>query len=147
MAHRSYLRSRQRERTWCVGDRFAAYGTYVSPADSFHDLVLKLNELSSMQPAYVPADGEYTKTIPPPSFLRWIQQETASPMELLTGGLKKFSGPTLVTLRIMVQNRRTDGRIFAIFGEQTRFSLACDELKEYVLPEERDKCSYQTLHG
>ncbi|KAL1704008.1 hypothetical protein EV121DRAFT_280707 [Schizophyllum commune] len=101
----------------------------------------------TMQPAYVPADGEYTKTIPPPSFLRWIQQETASPMELLTGGLKKFSGPTLVTLRIMVQNRRTDGRIFAIFGEQTRFSLACDELKEYVLPEERDKCSYQTLHG
>ncbi|KAL1719369.1 hypothetical protein EV715DRAFT_263376 [Schizophyllum commune] len=101
----------------------------------------------TMQPAYVPADGEYTTTIPPPSFLRWIQQETASPMELLTGGLKKFSGPTLVTLRIMVQNQRTDGRIFAIFGEQTRFSLACDELKEYVLPEERDKCSYQTLHG
>ncbi|KAI5887453.1 uncharacterized protein SCHCODRAFT_02671478 [Schizophyllum commune H4-8] len=101
----------------------------------------------TMQPAYVPADGEYTKTIPPPSFLRWIQQETASPMELLTGALKKFSGPTLVTLRIMVQNRRTDGRIFAVFGEQTRFSLACDELKEYVLPEERDRCSYQTLHG
>ncbi|TRM58114.1 hypothetical protein BD626DRAFT_540207 [Schizophyllum amplum] len=102
---------------------------------------------TSLQQAFEPPEGRSTESSPegPPSYQRWAGLK--GPNRRAVGlELKKYTGSTLVSLRIVVQNRRTDGRAIAVIGGETRFTVFGD-LKNNLFPEDRARATFTTTPG
>ncbi|TRM58330.1 hypothetical protein BD626DRAFT_611983 [Schizophyllum amplum] len=100
---------------------------------------------SLLQRAFEPAKGvgPDCDLDGPPSYRSW-----AGLRDLQKHGegveFRKYVGFTLATLRIVVQNMRTDGRVVAVYGNDTVFGVF-DHLKGCLLPDELARVTYQTL--
>ncbi|KAH8800587.1 hypothetical protein DL96DRAFT_798805 [Flagelloscypha sp. PMI_526] len=83
-----------------------------------------------LEQAYHPADDadDLPPLVFPPSFKRWadIRPDKVPNM--------KYTGPTLLCLQFMVQNRRKDGRVIFCDASQAVTGI-CDMPKEVLLPE------------
>ncbi|KAL1745556.1 hypothetical protein HDZ31DRAFT_36188 [Schizophyllum fasciatum] len=95
-----------------------------------------------LQQAYEPAEGRDvgTPVDGPPSYQRWAGLK--GPNKRPAGmELKKYIGSTVVSLRIIVQNRRTDGRAIAVIGGETLYTVF-GYLKDNLLPEDRRRATF-----
>lgn len=99
-----------------------------------------------LQRAFEPAEGvgpDCDFSNGPPSYQSWAglpdMQKHGKGVEA-----RKYIGFTLVTLRIVVQNRRTDGRVVAVYGDNTVYGVY-DHLKGCLLPEELARVEYHTI--
>ncbi|TRM58346.1 hypothetical protein BD626DRAFT_512260 [Schizophyllum amplum] len=100
---------------------------------------------SMLQQAFHPPEG-YGSDCPlqgPPSFRRWAGLEGPNQREFGVE-MKKYTGPSLVTLRIVVQNRRTDGRAIAVCAGETIMNVF-GYLKNNLLPEDRPRVRFQNI--
>ncbi|TRM55549.1 hypothetical protein BD626DRAFT_525166 [Schizophyllum amplum] len=100
---------------------------------------------SMLQQAFHPPEG-YSSDCPlqgPPSFRRWAGLEGPNQREFGVE-MKKYTGPSLVTLRIVVQNRRTDGRAIAVCAGETIMNVF-GYLKNNLLPEDRPRVRFQNI--
>ncbi|KAI5887447.1 uncharacterized protein SCHCODRAFT_02602246 [Schizophyllum commune H4-8] len=102
---------------------------------------------SMLQQASIPPDVR-AADVPPegsPSFRRWAGLE--GPNRRNFGEeMNKYVGPTVATLRVLVQNRRTDGRVIAVVGGETVLSVS-SIMKDNLLPEEQSRVRFQPLEG
>ncbi|KAL1738497.1 hypothetical protein HDZ31DRAFT_50899 [Schizophyllum fasciatum] len=102
---------------------------------------------SMLLPASIPPDVR-AADMPPqgsPAFRRWAGVDGPDKREFGIE-MKKYVGPTTCTLRILVQNRRTDGRAIAVVGGETVFSVS-SIMKDNLLPEELSRVRFQPLEG
>ena len=60
--------------------------------------------------------------------------------------MRKYVGPTVATIRVLVQNRRTDGRVVAVVGGETVLSVS-SIMKDNLLSEEQSRVRFQPLPG
>ncbi|EJD41724.1 hypothetical protein AURDEDRAFT_186345 [Auricularia subglabra TFB-10046 SS5] len=96
-----------------------------------------------LQQAFVPVDQRAIRGADgPPSYKRWAG--IAGPNPDFGPERLKFIGSTLLGLRVVVQNRRQDGQVVAIFpGQMDLVVLA--HLQDNLLPEDRKKATQSIL--
>ncbi|KAL1686702.1 hypothetical protein GGG16DRAFT_128492 [Schizophyllum commune] len=100
-----------------------------------------------LQQAFEPPEGRDTDTPSdgPPSYQRWAGLK--GPNKRPFGReLKKYMGSTLVSLRIIVQNRRKDGRVIAVIAGQTMYAVF-GYLKNNLLPQDLKAAKFHTTPG
>ncbi|KAL1659619.1 hypothetical protein GGF50DRAFT_64918 [Schizophyllum commune] len=100
---------------------------------------------SMLQQASIPPDVR-AADVPPegsPSFRRWAGLGGPNCRDL-GEEMRKYAGPTVATLRVLVQNRRTDGRVIAVVGGETVVSVS-SIMKDNLLPEEQSRVRFQPL--
>jgi hypothetical protein len=94
--------------------------------------------LPSLDQAYHPADP---RSGPPPfqgtlAFRKWARLEGRNQRPPLDKESSKYLGPTMMTFRVLVQNRRPDGRVVVVKPEMS-WLIAREEVKLNLLPSDR----------
>ena len=145
MAIAPHLRQHERERARDLDVNRRRSDQHVSFAVC--SLLARLQLHLRLQQASFPPDVR-AADVPPegsPSFRRWAGLE--GPNRRAFGEeMRKYVGPTVATLRVLVQNRRTDGRVVAVVGGETVLSVS-SIMKDNLLPEEQSRVRFQPLEG
>lgn len=58
----------------------------------------------------------------------------------------KFSGPSLLSLRVVVQNRRKDGKVVLVKAAETRVTVLAT-IKDALLPEDKKAAVSTKIRG
>ncbi|EJD41722.1 hypothetical protein AURDEDRAFT_186343 [Auricularia subglabra TFB-10046 SS5] len=103
---------------------------------------------SLLQQAFEPIDLNATSTTSPqgpPSYQRWAG--IAGPRSPAYGpALMKYIGSTMLGLRVIVQNRRQDGRVMAVFPGEMELVIHA-RIKDNLLPDDLKKAKFMTTSG
>lgn len=99
----------------------------------------------SLQQAFEPIEPPTVPAPPqgPPSYQRWAGMEGPNKRDY-GPEMIKYVGSTLMGLRVVVQNRRQDGRIVAIFPAETELTTQA-KLKANLLPEDLKAAKFTVL--
>ncbi|KAE9401239.1 hypothetical protein BT96DRAFT_974905 [Gymnopus androsaceus JB14] len=95
---------------------------------------------SLLQQAFEPVDNEgcdKAHPLGPPSFQRWAKIGPTRDGREVGPETKKFLGPSLLSLRVMVQNRRKDGKVVLVKAAQTAVTVA-GIIKDALLPDDKE---------
>lgn len=79
----------------------------------------------------------------PPSYQRWAGVSGSS-KRAFDREMKKYIGGTLLGLRVIVHNRRTDGRVVGMYLDSQAL-LAHPMFEEHMFPEQRAKLTRTKL--
>jgi hypothetical protein len=79
----------------------------------------------------------------PPSYRRWAGVEGPK-RRTFNKEMKKYIGSTLLGLRVIIHNRRTDGRVVGLYLDSQAL-LAHPMFEEHMLPEQRAKLTRTKL--
>ncbi|KAL1753943.1 hypothetical protein FB107DRAFT_216731, partial [Schizophyllum commune] len=113
-------------------------GIWMATAGDLTSILQQASFPPDVRAADVPPEGS-------PSFRRWAGLEGPN-CRAFGEEMRKHVGPTVATLRVLVQNRRTDGRVVAVVGGETVFSVS-SIMKDNLLPEEQSRVRFQLLEG
>lgn len=95
--------------------------------------------LGRLQQAFEPVDNEgHDRAHPlgPPSFQRWAKIGPHHGGTQVGPETKKYLGPSLLSLRVMVQNRRKDGKVVLVKAAETAITVA-GIIKDALLPDDK----------